>query len=256
MLIDTHCHLDFSQFDPDREEVIGRAKKAGVGLLINIGSSLEGSRRSVELAEKYDFIYATVGVHPHYAEAAIKDSAADILADLAQNKKVVGIGEVGLDYYRNLSPQDAQKEAFRSFIGLSKNAKLPLIIHSRQAHKDTLDILKQECGGSIKGVMHCFSGDESHLKECLDLGLYISFTANITFDRAKGLKELVKKVPLDKIMVETDAPFLAPQAFRGKRNEPSYITYLVEELAGIYGMKKADIEKVTAENAKRLFGLN
>ncbi len=256
MLIDTHCHLDFKDFDPDRDEVINRARAKGVNFLINVGSSLEGSRRSVEFAEKYDSIYAAVGIHPHDAENA--DAAAlKELEGLASSRKVVAIGEVGLDYYRTISPADIQKKTFREFIRLSKKLNLPLILHNRDSHKDMLDILREEFGSKgVKGVMHCFSGDGEFLKECLGLGLYISFTCNLTFKNANNLRALAKTVPLDKLLLETDAPFLAPQEYRGKRNEPSYIIFLAEELSKIHGLSVEDIGRITSHNANDLFGLN
>ncbi|MCM8781438.1 MAG: TatD family hydrolase, partial [Candidatus Omnitrophica bacterium] len=254
MVIDTHCHLDFKDFDHDRDEVIKRARANGVGIIVNVGSSLEGSRRAVELAKRYDFIYAAVGIHPHDAEKLDKKDF-DELEGLALSEKVVAIGEVGLDYYRNLSSQDSQKKTFHEFIGLSKKLNLPLILHSRSSHKDMLNILKEAfsagCGagasgkeGRLKGVMHCFSGDENFLKECLAMDLYISFTGNLTFKNADSLRAVAKQVPIEKILLETDAPFLAPQEHRGKRNEPAYIVYLVKEISKIHGLSSADIEHI------------
>jgi len=260
MLIDTHCHLDFKDFDPDRDEVIQRAKAAGIGTIINVGSSLEGSKRAVELSEKHDFIYASVGVHPHDAGSVTKAVFKELRA-LALSKKVVAVGEVGLDYYRNLSPQDIQKKVFKEFISFSRELGLPLIFHSREAHHDLLDILKKEFSTSsrtskIRGVMHCFSGDPQFLRECLDAGLCISFTGNITFKNADRLRELARDVPLERILLETDAPFLAPQVYRGRRNEPAYITFLAKELSGIYSLPVEDIARTTTHNANELFGLN
>ncbi|NQT06159.1 MAG: YchF/TatD family DNA exonuclease [Candidatus Omnitrophica bacterium] len=255
ILIDTHCHLDFPDFDQERDAVIERAKDSGVAYIINIGSSVEGSKSSVGLAKKNPIIYATVGVHPHYAKDC-KGKVPGELKVLAGEKKVVAIGEVGLDYYRNLSPKDLQKRLFIDFIRLAKENNLPLVIHTREAHADTLKILKDEFANEpIKGVMHCFSADEEYLKECLEMGLHISFTCNITFKNAKRLRALASKVPIERLLLETDAPFLAPQNFRGKRNEPSYLTYLVEELSRIYALSAEDIARITTHNAKRLFGL-
>ena len=256
MLIDTHCHLDFKDFDPDRDEVINRARAKGVSRIINVGSSLEGSRRSIELSEKYDFVYAAVGIHPHDAEKADKDALKE-LENLASSDKVVAIGEIGLDYYRNLSPADVQKKTFREFIRLSKKLDLPLIIHNRGSHKDMLGILKEEFNNeTINGVMHCFSGDEDFLKACLDLGLYISFTCNLTFKNADNLRSLAKGVPMEKLLLETDAPFLTPQEYRGKRNEPAYITFLAEAFSKIHSLSVEDIGRITSHNANELFGLN
>ncbi len=251
MIIDTHCHLDFKDFDRDRDEVIDRAKKAGVGRIINVGSSIEGTRRSVEFARNYDIVYASLGVHPHEAKT-VTAKVIDEFKALAKENKVVAIGEVGLDYYRNLSPKDVQIEAFKKFIQLAEELGLPLILHARDSGEQILDILKNH---KLQGAMHCFSGDEKLLKECLDLGLYISFTCNLTFKNANGLREVAKKVPVERLLLETDAPFLAPQEFRGRRNEPAYLKYLVEEWSNILGVSKDDIERITTHNAGRLFDL-
>ncbi|MDP3790846.1 MAG: YchF/TatD family DNA exonuclease [Candidatus Omnitrophota bacterium] len=253
MLIDTHCHLDFKDFDADRGAVLDRAVKAAVARIINVGSSIEGSRRCVELADKYDIVYASVGVHPHDA-SKVTDKVVDDIKALAKNKKVVAIGEVGLDYYRNLSSKETQKVIFKRFIQLAQEVKLPLIIHSREADDDTISILK-EYGPKIRGVIHCFSGSGELLKACLDMGLYISFTCNLTFKKAQALRESARTVPTEKILLETDAPFLSPEGLRGKRNEPSYLTYLVDEWSKITGLTKDDIARITTHNANGLFSL-
>lgn len=254
-MIDTHCHLDFEQFDFDRKDVITRAKEAGVEILINVGSSLEGSKKSVELASQHGNIFTSVGIHPHHADEVTEKAFAEI-GELAKNEKVVAIGEVGLDYFKSPSSSEKQKESFVKFVELSKKLKLPLIIHNRDAHRDTLDILKKTCKPPIPGVMHCFSGDEKVLGEALGMGLYISFTCNLTFKNAKHLREVARLVPPDRLLLETDAPFLAPQSRRGKRNEPAYITELRDMLSEILGMPKKEIERVTTENARRLFKLH
>ena len=255
MIIDTHCHLDFKDFDTDRDSVIDRAVASGVVRIVNVGSSIEGSRRAVELAAKYDMVYASVGIHPHDA-SKVTDDVMEELKDLAANKKVVAIGEVGLDYYRNLSPKDSQKAAFVKFIDLAREVDLPLIIHSREADSDTLDILKVRGQRSeVRGVVHCFSGSADFLKGCLDMGLHISFTCNLTFKNANKLRELAKTVPTEKILLETDAPFLAPEGMRGKRNEPSYLTCLIDEWVKISGLSKEDIERIMTHNANKLFKL-
>lgn len=254
-LVDTHCHLDFEDFDSDREDVIRRASEAGVKFMINIGSSLEGTRKSIALAEKHESVYASIGIHPHDAKELTDDALAE-LKKLAKHEKVVAVGEVGLDYYRDLSPREIQREAFRKFIRLAKETNRPLIIHCREAGQDLLKILKEEITPPIRGVIHCFPSDEDFLRRALDLRLYVSFTCNVTFKNASKLRQLVKEhVPMDRLLLETDAPFLAPEGFRGKRNEPSYITYLVDELASIKGLTKEDVARVTSWNSKRLFGL-
>lgn len=255
MFIDTHCHLDFKDFDADRDAVLNRATAAGVGIIINVGSSLGGSRRAVELAKKYNRVYASVGVHPHDSQKVDKGVLKE-LKELALFKKVVAIGEVGLDYYRNLSPADIQKNVFREFINLSKESGLPLILHNRDAHADMLDILKKEFPErNARGVMHCFSGDREFLKECLDIGLYVSFTCNLTFKNAADLREVAKQAPIEKILLETDAPFLAPQAHRGKRNEPAYVSFLAQELSKLHGLSLEDIGRITSRSADLLFKL-
>ena len=254
MIIDTHCHLDFKDFDADRDDVLERARDAGVGRIINVGSSLEGSRRSVELSGKYDMVYASVGIHPHEA-ASVDGIAFDEIKKLAGNKKVVAIGEVGLDYYRNLSPKEAQISAFKKFIALAQELGLPLIIHSRDADEDVINILKNS-RQPIKGVIHCFSGDEKFLKSCLDLGLYISFTCNLTFKKADKLREVARKVPPERLFLETDAPYLAPEGMRGKRNDPSNLRFLVEEWSRLLGLSKEDIVRITTHNANKFFILS
>lgn len=254
-LVDTHCHLDFPNFDADRDEVLKRASENGVKYIINVASSLEGARKSVELAEKYDSVYASVGIHPHDA-AQLDDKAFDEIKALSGRKKVVAIGEVGLDYYRKLSPCDIQQSAFRRFIALAKEKNLPLIIHCREAREDLLKILKEPASSGIRGVIHCFPSDEEILRAAFDMGLYVSFTCNVTFKNAASLRQMIKDlVPLDRLLVETDAPFLAPQELRGKRNEPAYIVYLIEELARLKGVSVEDVARVSSFNSKCLFGV-
>lgn len=259
MFVDSHCHLDFPEFDANRDEVIKRAKDSGVSYIINVGSDLNASKSAVELSQKYDFIYSAVGVHPHDAES-VNDDVFAAIKGLAKNNKVVAIGEVGLDYYApsNQKPvagnqKELQRDIFTKFIILAKGLNLPLIVHSRDAAEDMISILKEQ--QVTKGVVHCFSGDEGFLKGVLSLGLYISFAGNITFKKADNLRELAKKAPVERLLLETDAPFLAPQPLRGKRNEPSYIKYLAEELARLYGLSVDDISRITTVNAKTLFGI-
>jgi TatD DNase family protein len=265
MLIDTHCHLDFKDFDADRPAVIDRAVEKGVVRIINVASSVEGTRRSLELAKRYDIIYASIGVHPHDAgqvtdkiieEFRVLSGRAHLSVPYhSEQSKVVAIGEVGLDYYRNLSPKNKQIEAFKKFIHLAGSLKLPLIIHSREADSDLINILKSEKTKEQAGVIHCFSGDGRFLKECLGLGFNISFTSNLTFKKAQALREVAKTVPIEKVLLETDAPYLAPELMRGKRNEPAYLTYLVDEWVKLTGLSKEDIERITTHNANELFKL-
>ncbi len=255
MLIDTHCHLDFKDFDEDRDDVIKRAAEEGIKYIINVGSSVEGSERSLALSKKYEFVFASVGIHPHDADTVNK-AVIMKMRGMAKDKKVVAIGEVGLDYYRNNSPKEAQRSSFREFIKLAAELNLPLIIHNREAGAESIAILKEEMGDNVRGVMHCFSGDEDFLERCLDSGLYVSFTCNVTFKNAAGLRDIMRKVPIEKMFLETDAPFLAPQVLRGQRNEPSYLKYLVREIALAKGVSGEKVADVTTENAVNFFGLD
>ena len=252
MLIDTHCHLDFPPFDPDRDAVIQRAKETGISYFINIASTLESSEASCGLAKKYLEIYASVGVHPHDADT-FNLQAENKLRSLAQEDKVVAIGETGIDYYRNLSSQDNQKQAFIKQIRLAKELNLPLVIHCRQAEKEVMQILKAVM--PIRAVLHCFSGDENFLKECLDCGFFISYTCNITYKKAQALRDALKLTPLDRLMLETDAPYLSPEGFRGRRNEPFQIKLLAEEASRIKGVSFQELADKTTQNAKGFFGL-
>lgn len=252
MLVDTHCHLDFPEFDSDRQAVTKRAQDAGLGYIINVGSSLQGCQRSLNLTREYDFIYTTIGIHPHEADS-FKEGVYDSLKGLARKEKVVAIGEIGLDYYRNLSAHENQKRLFLALIKLAKELGLPLVIHTRQAQPDTLEILKAQM--PLKAVVHCFSGDELFLKECLDLGFLISFTCNLTYKKAQALRELAKLVPLERLLLETDAPYLSPEGLRGRRNEPQHVKVLAEELSRIRGLDFAKLAEATTENAIRFFNL-
>ncbi len=250
--IDTHCHLDFPEFDQDRDIVIRRAKAEGVDYIINIGSSLQGSEKSLELSRQYDFIYAAAGMHPHEADRADKNTQ-ERLAVLARDDKVVAIGEIGLDYYRNYSRADNQKSLFVALVNLASDLDKPVVIHSRQAQEDTLRVLKEKRPKKV--VVHCFSGDENFLKECLQLAFFVSFTCNITYRKAQNLRRLVSIAPLERILLETDAPFLPPEGFRGKRNEPVYVKLLAEEIARIKGVGAEEVARVTTENAKSFFNI-
>jgi len=252
MLIDTHCHLDFPDFDYDREDVIQRAKSNGVAYIVNIGSSLENSKKSLELSQKYDFIYASIGIHPHEADKINSQTKLDLKC-LAENQKVVAIGEVGLDYYKNYSLPKNQRQLFTISLELAKDLNLPVVIHTRLAEEDTLGILKSFL--PIKAVVHCFSADEDFLKECLESGFFISFTCNITYKKAENLRSLVKITPLDRLFLETDAPFLPPEGLRGKRNEPHAVRRLAEEIARIKEITFEEVAQSTTDNAIKFFNL-
>lgn len=252
MLIDTHAHLDDTRFDGDRDAMIARAREAGVGTFVTIGCDLATSRAAIELAERYPFVYATVGVHPHEAKQ-IGDSWYDDLRRLAQHKKVVAYGEIGLDYHYNHSPPRLQRERFREQIVLAKDLRLPIVVHTREAQGDTIAILKEENAGDVGGVFHCFSGDSWLAKDALDLGFLLSFSGVITFQNATMLRDIVKTVPKDRILVETDSPYLTPAPHRGKRNEPAYVRLVAEKIAALQGMTTDEVAELTTKNAHRVF---
>lgn len=254
MLIDTHAHLEMREFNDDRDDVIKRAKDAGVGYIITIGTTVESSRDAVMLADKYDFIYAAIGIHPHEAKDVLHP-AYDIIRHFAQHKKVVGYGEIGLDYYYEHTQRVVQQRKFRDMLYEAKQLKLPIIVHDRDAHDDTLRILKEDWDPSLGGVMHCFSGDIEYAKQVMDLGFHISIAGPVTFPKAQALRDVVKQVPIEQLLVETDAPYLAPQAVRGKRNEPAYVRYTAEEVAKIKGLSFDDVARITSFNAMQLFGI-
>ncbi len=251
-LIDTHCHLEMPQFDGDREEVIGRAKEIGFEALITVGSDLEGTFKALNLAEQYDFIYASVGVHPHDAKDFSQRSYED-LKEMTNNKKVVAIGETGLDYHYDHSPRDVQRAVFRRHLALAKETGLPVIVHSREAKEDTMAILDES--GIDRGVLHCFSGDAEMAEQAMSMGLAISLAGPVTFKKSAGLREIVRIIPDDYLLVETDAPYLSPEPFRGKRNEPYYMRYTAKYVAELRGISFGDLARITTLNAKRLFGL-
>lgn len=264
MLIDTHAHLDFAQYHRKHDEIIQRAHKAGVNKIINVGTNIEGSRDSVRLADKYSEIYASVGIHPHDVLSIDRAGMTNIL-ELAKNKKVVAIGEIGLDYFGQNINKEAQRREFIVQIGLAKRLNLPIIIHNREADEDILEILKIQ--GFKKGVIHCFSSGWQIAQKFLELGFHISFTGSITFRHKKqkdqvrgcspsgGILEVVKNTPIDKILVETDCPFLAPEPYRGKTNEPAYVVEIAKKIAKIKKIPLTKIEEKTTENAIKLFNL-
>jgi len=253
-LVDTHAHLDFPRFDKDRKEVIKRAIDGGVKIIVNIGSSMTSSRNSVELSRRYNEIYSVVGIHPHNADS-FNLNVSKKLKSLSENKKVVAIGEIGLDFHYDNSPREKQKQAFRAQLRLAKSLDLPVVIHTRDADEETLEILKEENADKIGGIMHCFASDKKMAREILDLGFYIAFGGLITFKNLNNLREVVKEVPINKILVETDAPYLTPDPYRGKRNEPLYVKYVVEKIAEIKNLSKEEVDKKTTQNAKKVYNI-
>ncbi|TAJ22369.1 MAG: TatD family deoxyribonuclease [Nitrospirae bacterium] len=256
MLIDSHAHLDDARYDEDREAVIARARQAGVDTFVTIGCDLATSRAAVELANHYPFVYASVGVHPHEVKQ-IGDDWYDELRRLATRPKVIAYGEIGLDYHYNYSPPKLQRDRFREQIGLARELGLPIIIHTREAQEDTIAILKEEKAQELGGVFHCFSGDAWLATAALDLGFFLSFSGVITFQNATMLRDIVKTAPLDRILIETDCPYLTPVPHRGKRNEPAYVCQVAEKIAEIKGaavpVTVEEIGRVTSQNARRLF---
>lgn len=251
-LFDTHAHLDASQFDDDREEMIQRARDAGVELIVNIGFDRHTIPTTMELIEKYDFIYAAIGWHP-VESIHMQEGDLEWIEQLCQHPKVVAIGEIGLDYHWDTSPKDVQERVFREQIRLAKKLKMPIVIHNRDAHADVVRILKEEGASEVGGIMHCFSGSVEIAKQCLDMNFYISFGGPVTFKNARVPKEVLKEVPLDRLLIETDCPYLAPHPNRGKRNEPSFVTLVAETVAEIKGKTLEEIAKITTDNGRKCY---
>lgn len=253
-LVDTHAHLDGDRFTQDLDDVLKRAATAGVQTIITVGCDLSSSEDSVELAHRFPHIYATVGVHPHDSPT-LTPEVEEQLRTLARDPKVVAIGETGLDYFRNRAPHEAQQEAFRRQIRLSIACGKPLVIHDRDAHDDILQIMREENAHKAGGVLHCFSGDVEMATACLDMGFYLSFTPNITYPKNEGLREVIRTMPLERLLLETDCPYMAPQSKRGKRNEPAYVVESAEKIAELRGLTLHDIARITSLNAFELFGV-
>lgn len=250
MIFDSHAHYDDEAFNEDREEVLQGLKDKRVIGVLNCGASIEGARMSVELSNKYDFIYSAVGIHPEHADM-VNEKVIEELRGLAQNSKVRAIGEIGLDYYYEENPsREIQKAAFRLQMNLAKELKMSVVIHDRDAHKDTLDILKEF--PEVIGVVHCFSGSVEFANECLKLGYYIGFTGVITFKNAKQILEVARVVPMDRVLVETDCPYMSPTPHRGKRNQSDYIKYIIEKISEIKDKTIEEIEDITVFNIKQL----
>lgn len=255
MFFDTHAHLNAEQYNEDLQEVIDRALSEGISNIVVVGFDRPTIEKAMELTEKYEFIYASVGWHP---VDAIDMTEEDLLwiEELSSHPKVVALGEMGLDYYWDKSPKDIQKEVFRKQIRLAKKVKLPIVIHNRDATADIVEILKEEGAGEVGGIMHCFSGSPEIAQECVDMNFYISLGGPVTFKNAKKPKEVADVIPLEKLLIETDCPYLTPHPHRGKRNEPSYVKLVAEQIAEIKGLSTEEIAQATTENAKKLFGIN
>lgn len=253
MLVDSHCHLDFPDFADEIDAVVGRAKSAGIGTLVTIGTKLSEAEKVIAIAERFPNVWATVGVHPHEAAAEPGEDTAR-LVQLAHHPKVVGIGETGLDYYYEHSPKDRQAACFRAHIAAARQTGLPLIVHTRDADADTATILREEMEqGAYTGLLHCFSSSQQLADQAIQLGLYVSFSGILTFKSAEAVREVARAVPEDRLLVETDAPYLAPVPMRGKRNEPAFVAHTAKRLAELRGTTQAVLEATTTANFHRLF---
>ena len=254
MIFDTHAHYDDARYDEDRDELLSSLKNGGVGALCNVSSDVESLDSGVALAEKYDFIYAAVGIHPSDC-AEMDDTVIRRITDLAAGKKVVAIGEIGLDYYWPEPDHDIQKKWFERQMELARELKMPVIIHSREAAEDTYDMMKALNAGDIGGVVHCFSYDVSYAKKYLDMGFFIGIGGVVTFKNAAALKEVAGYVPLSSIVLETDCPYLAPVPHRGERNSSLYLSHVADEIAGIKNISRSEVEEATWVNAHKLYGI-
>ena len=253
MLVDSHCHLDYLEDEEALEAVVARARAAGVGTLVTICTRLSEFERVRAIASRFERVYCSVGVHPHDAEAEGQKDPARLI-ELAGDDKVIGIGETGLDYYYDNSPRAAQRESFRSHIKAARASGLPLIVHSRDADADTGRILEEEAGeGAYPGVIHCFTAGRALAEAALGLGLYISLSGVVTFKKAEALRAIVRDLPLDRLLVETDSPYLAPVPKRGRRNEPAYVVHTAACLADLLGLPVEEVARITSENFFRLF---
>jgi TatD DNase family protein len=250
-LIDTHAHLHVSHFDADRDATLERAREAHVVRIVEIGYDLESSRQAVTLAQQYADVFAVVGIQPHYASQADASWLAEIEA-LSQQPKVVAIGEIGLDYYHDRAPHDTQERLFRDQLALARRLDLPVVIHSRDAHADTLRILQDAARGQ-PGVMHSFSGDEAYAHACLDVGFYLSFSGPVTYSKATDHHAVARSMPLDRLLIETDSPYLTPNPHRGKRNEPAYVRFVAARIAELRSIPLATLAAAVWQNAERLF---
>lgn len=252
MIFDSHAHYDDEAFENDRDELLMGMQAAGVGAIVNVGASLRGVRDTAALAEKYPFVYGAVGIHPDHADQ-LNDAVMEELKSLCAREKIVAVGEIGLDYYWDKNPRDMQKEWFSRQLTLAKEVKLPVNIHSREAAKDTFDIMKAEHAGSTGGVIHCYSGSKEMARDYLNLGYYLGVGGVLTFKNARVLKEVVEYAPLERILVETDCPYLAPVPFRGKRNSSPLISYVLDMIAELKGVSREEAEQTTWDNACRMY---
>ena len=251
MLFDTHAHMNDPAFDEDREAILLGLKDKGVALMMNVGCCLESSKDCVAMANKYPFVYASVGTHPDSADEVDESVLEEYRMLCKQNDKVVAIGEIGLDYYYETIPREIQQRAFRLQLELARELNMPVIVHERNAHDDGMRIVKEFKG--VSGVFHCYSGSAEMARQLVDMGWYIGFTGVLTFKNARKAVETAERIPLERIVLETDCPFMAPEPFRGKRNDPGYLYRMAEKLAEIRGISVEEVHRVTTENGKRLY---
>ena len=254
MIFESHAHYEDKRFDEDRKELLESFVDNGISKVVNVGSSIQTSRESIALAKEYDFIYASVGVHPENAMELNEDNFA-VLETLLQEEKVVAVGEIGLDYYWDEPEREIQQKWFERQIHLAREQKMPMIIHSRDAAQDTLDMIKSCKGQEVGGVIHCFSYGKEMAKSFMDMGFYIGIGGVVTFKNAKKLKEVAEYVPLERILLETDCPYMAPEPHRGKRNSSLYIPHIAEKIAEIKGINAQEVIEKTNENARKMYGI-
>lgn len=253
MLIDSHCHLDFPDFADELDQVVARARAAGIGRMVSISTRVARHDAILKITERFDEVYCSIGTHPHNAHEELNITAADLVAR-TRHPKVVALGEAGLDYHYDSSPREAQERGFRTHIAAARETGLPLVIHTREADADTAQILEQEMGkGAFPAVLHCFTGSRALAMRAIELGLYISFTGILTFKNSQALRDIAAELPAERMLVETDAPYLAPLPFRGKRNEPAYVVETAKVLAATRGVSADDIARQTTDNFFRLF---
>jgi TatD DNase family protein len=253
MLVDSHCHLDFPDFAGELDDIVARARTAGIGRIVTISTRIKQHANLIDIAERFPDVFCSVGTHPHHAHEELDIDAEDIVAR-TRHPKVVAIGEAGLDYHYDFSPRDAQERGFRAHIAAARETQLPLVIHTREADDDTAKILEEETGkGSFPAVLHCYTGGHELAQRAIALGLHISFTGILTFKKSEDLRAIAASLPHDRVLVETDAPYLAPGKFRGKRNEPAYVTETAKVLAEVQGVSADEVARQTTENFFKLF---
>lgn len=252
MIFDTHAHYDSEGFDEDREELLSSLRERGIGAVVNVGATLSGARESAAFAARFSNVYAAVGIHPDEV-GCMNEAVMEELEDLCRQKKTVAVGEIGLDYHWNVESREVQKKWFLRQLQLAKEVGLPINVHSREAAQDTFDLIKAEHAGSTGGIIHCFSGSAEMAREYVSMGYYLGIGGVVTFKNGKTLKQVVKEIPLEFLVTETDCPYLAPVPFRGKRNDSSYIRYVIQMIAELKGIAEEEAENVLYENAKKVY---